>query len=227
MTLLESILRFLTASLLLSSGITISLALFRVPLHNSIIKIVTTGLVMEFISFNFDQYLVDYNIYKYGLLIMIFVEIVFVTFLFKLPFLYSILICIFGFLGSFPVLISVTLLVTELGISSEEIIHSNVLHLYAFRIICSVILLSAAFLFQYKKIGFMLNIDPFQLRNINKGFYLGLFIIIWFGVIVIQYTVVQDKYDSLQFYTYCITFIIGLVVAYKLNKKHIRQKYDK
>lgn len=225
MTLLESVLKFLTAGILLSSGITISLALFRVPLRNNIMKIISIGVVMELISIAFE-FIKDHEVINFSIIVMVIAEILLISFLFKLPYLYSILICIFGFLGAGPVLIGITLLVTKLGISSNEVIHSNTLHLYLFRLICSTILLSGAFFIYSKKIGFILKANQFQLKNVSKKFYIGLFFILWIASFIIMLTKYNPDYFSLLFTAYCIVFIIGLVAAYKLNKKHIREKYD-
>jgi hypothetical protein len=215
------------SSIEVSAMIMLALSLFRIPFKHRLIHIFLISVVMSVISFYFRDILNSVDIAIIPLLIT---EIILVMLVFNLVIYYSMLLCVIGYLASAIIEIIVVLSGSALGITSSDLIQNSVIHLNIMQITSTLFMLIIIYFLQSKKIGFMFVIRNLALREALKGYNFILFILLIVGIITIQFALISSKSSSFHFYilaSMSAIFIAGISVAYKNNKKILKQKNER
>ncbi|MFD2613319.1 hypothetical protein [Paenibacillus gansuensis] len=226
-SLLTSLLKIVTSSIELSTALMLTFSIFRIPLRFNYLKILLIGTCLSVVSF----YLRDYvNLRDYAYITVLVCELILILIVFKLPFLYSLLICIIGFLAGSVIEYGVALAMIGMKISSFEEIDKQLLHQSLLFIITSLVMLMLHLFLQYKKLGFMFMLRRFQLQNALQGYNFILASILLIAIITLQVVSITIKTLSYHFYVLLmmtILLLIGIVISYKQNKKMLTEKFER
>ncbi|WP_284640997.1 hypothetical protein [Paenibacillus silviterrae] len=225
--LLHYIVKF-SVSLIEFFAITIlTLSLFRFPLKYHYYKYIIISFAMTAIQF----YLRDIVMLReYAVPSMLTAEVILITLLFNLPVYYSLLITFLGSLLGGIIEYGIVSLGTTLGLTSPTLIRSNILHSSTSYLIVTILLLVITYYIRYRKFGFHFMTREMTMKNGMKKYNFAITAILVLSMLVIQLTALSYS----RFTTHgalliglCVFFLIGITIAYRHNKKLLRDKHER
>jgi hypothetical protein len=166
----------------------------------------------------------------YALLPVVIAEIILFIIIFQLPILYSLLICIIGYLIGFIAETFIILIGSSTGITSLNLIGSSVVHLFGIELVTAILTLLIAWFLQVKKLGFQFVAKHLLLKKSLKGYNFLLSGLVLLGVVGMQFQLITLEGRNIKLYIqFLLTaiFLIAIVVAYFYNKKQIKTKYER
>jgi hypothetical protein len=205
----------------------LSLSLFRIPFKYKISQVILMTLLMGVISTYFRDVLVAPDFVILPVLVS---EIILITLIFSLPIYYSLLICVIGFLSAIIFETLFTVIGSGIGITSQELISTSFEHYITAEIVCSILMFICTYIIFKTKIGFLFIMKHLSLKQALRGYNFILSAILLIGLIFAH--IALFAYTDLQLNIYFpiglfIIFLLGLLIAYKHNKKVIKMKYER
>jgi cbb3-type cytochrome oxidase subunit 3 len=219
--------KFVFSTLELCTITALALSLFRFPLRYNIGKVVLISVTMASIAFYLREFAMLKN---YAVLSMISVEMILITLLFSLPIYYSLLISIVGLMLGGIIEYSVMTLATTLNLTTIELIKTNYIHSSLIFIASAIIILLITYYIRYRKFGFMFMANKLRMKIAIQKYNFSLSAVLVIFLLFLQLT--SLSYDSLSIHSFIlvslsIVFIIGIIIAYRHNKKLLNEKYER
>lgn len=219
--------RFFFSFVELFTGIVLTISLFRFPLKYNYYKVFIISLVLTTVSFYFRNVA---GLGNYAIATMIITEVILLTLLFNLPVYYSLFIAFIGFMLGVIVEYAVSTVGTLIHITNVENINTNFIDGSIVYIATSVILLLITIFVRYRKFGFMFVTNKMTMKNGIKKYNFAISAILVIGMLVLQLTSIS--YNTLSIHVFilfgiCVLYIVGIIIAYKHNKKMLNEKYER
>jgi cbb3-type cytochrome oxidase subunit 3 len=221
------IVKFIFSTVELCTATVLALSLFRFPLRYNIGKILLISVTMASFAFYLREFAMLKN---YAVLSMISVEMILITLLFSLPIYYSLLISIVGFMLGGIIEYFVMTLATLLNLTSVELIKTNYVHSSLIFIATAIIISLITYYIRYRKFGFMFMANKLTMKIAIQRYNFSLSGVLVIFLLFIQLT--SLSYDRISIHSFILislslVFIIGIIIAYKHNKKLLREKYER
>lgn len=215
------------SSIELSAMIVLSLTMFRFQFFYYLHKIYGIALLMSIISFYFRD-IVELGIF--AVLASLSTEIILIMIMYRIPFFYSLLVSVTGFIAGVITESAVMLSGITLGLFDQSQIQQSVAVLGSIQLITAFILALIIYLLQRRKIGFLFKTKYLASRTALKGynFILSAFLVV--SIILAQIELISFYNHSMNIVSSIIIaliFLIGIYVAYIHNKKIIRETYER
>jgi hypothetical protein len=208
------------------AGTILSLSIFRIPFRYFFNKTILISLVMAVISTYFREVIA----LDTAMIPSLAAEIVLIIIIFNIPFLYSLLVSIIGYLLAFLFETILVLLGTSIGITSQELMTRSALHVFVLELVTAFFMLLLVWYLQSRKIGFQFLIKHLSLKETLKGYNFLLSAILILGIIGMQLQLIAVKDYSLKIYfpiILAIILIVGTIISFIHNKKLLKQKYER
>lgn len=208
------------------SFVVIAFALFKIPLleHHRIIA--TLSLLLGLVHF-YTRFVMETQLF--GLVGLSFF-IVLLMILKRYPVFYCLIVCGVSFLVVGTIDTVITLSSIQLGLASKELIETSLPHFATMNLVASSVALVVAMLLRYFKLGFSFVIRRYSGNQVLKSYNF-----IWASIIVLSISIAQVSYlvidvSSLHLYIF-IAIVLGLyitlTVAYRQNKKSLRDRFGR
>lgn len=202
----------------------LSFSIFRIPLkmNSKIITILTVSLGTFYF---YSRFILNTPLFP---LITLSVFIALLMILKRYPFFYSFVVCTIGFIVSVVIDMTVTYVAISLNLISIELILSSTFYYALFNAIVSVVALLLIIVLQHFKLGFSFIIKRFYVQNALKLYNFVWAAITVLAMFIIQFNVYNMHVNSIHFYILfasVLTILLILLLAYKQNKKMIRDRY--
>jgi hypothetical protein len=208
------------------AGILLALSIFRIPFKYSFARIIIVALSASIVS----TYVREFIGVDYTLLPVLATEIILITFFFNIPFFYSIMVCVIGFLVSSICEGLFILLGTLTGITTQVLLSSSEIHLSILELVTSIFIFLIVGILQKKKLGFQFLSKHLSGKQPLKGYNFLLSSVFIAGIIGLQIQLFAFKDHDLQFYfpvIISVISILGIIVAYIYNRNIIRRKFER
>jgi hypothetical protein len=222
-----SVIKFLFSFLELFVTMILTMSLFRFPLKFNYYKYFIISIIMTSISF----YLRDIVFLNdYAILSMLISETILITILFNLPVYYSLFISVIGLITAGIMEYGVVTIGTLLGLTNAELINQSYLHSSIIYLVTSIINLIIIVYIRYRKFGFMFVTNKMTMRQGIKRYNFAISAILVLGMLIIQ--LISLSYNTFTIHAYvliglCLVYIIAIYIAYKHNKKLLKDKYER
>ncbi|WP_282936776.1 hypothetical protein [Paenibacillus sp. RC67] len=208
------LLKILFSSIEFSASMLLCFSLFRIYFRYSLHKVFFIAVIMSSISIYIREYLEQV---QFGVLPVLLIQIVLITLFFRLPLIFSFLICIIGTLA----VVTIEGLVVSIGsyfnIFAEKDLINSVIQFASFEMTVTLVLLILIYPLQKYKLGFHTTSND-ALKGYN--FYLsGLLIIGLVAIEIEQIAIKQSVVHIIIPIIVGILFLIGVYLAYQHNKK--------
>ncbi|MBP1154705.1 MULTISPECIES: hypothetical protein [unclassified Paenibacillus] len=215
------------SSIELSAMIVLSLTMFRFQFVYYLHKIYGIALLMSIISFYFRD-IVELGIF--AVLASLSTKIILIMIMYRIPFFYSLLVSVIGFIAGVITESAVMLSGITLGLFDPSQIQQSVAVLGSIQLTTALILSLIIYLLQRRKIGFLFKTKYLASRTALKGynFILSAFLVIC--IVLAQIELISFYNHSMNIVSSIIIaliFLIGIYVAYIHNKKIIRETYER
>ncbi len=223
----ELLIKALLSVLIFSSMVTLTFALFRIPLleHHRIITLL--GITLGVINF-YVRFIAQSSLYP---IIVLVVFIVLLMVLKRYPFFYTFIVCSMGTLvGTILTDGLVAVFFTQLNIINFNTIQDSII---AYSLVSSCVLFFNILIIYFLRkfnMGFSFIIKRFKTKQALKGsnfIWAGLIII---GVIISQFAIENMEILTLQVYMVTgisVVLLIILFIAYRQNKKSIKDRFGR
>lgn len=202
--------------------ILLSLSSFRLPIRYNWYKIVFIAAAAAVVSFYIRFGL---NQSEFSTLSMITTEIILVFLLFRLPLLFSFLICLIGNFVSATLEVAVIWIGSLIVPNYEELLQTSEITLITCEVIVTILILLMVYFLQKRKIGY-----HFTTRDSLKGYNFFLSILLIAAVLVLQFQIYSFQANSIYYYVPIISGIIMTLViyyAYKHNKRLWKERRER
>lgn len=215
------------SSIELSTMIVLSLTMFRFQFFYYLHKIYGSALIMSLITFYFRD-IADLG--NFALLSALSIEIILIMIIYRIPFFYSLLVCVTGFIAGVIIESAVMLSGITLGWFDQSQIQRSVAVLGSIQLCTALINSLIVYLLQRRKIGFLFKTKYLTSRSALKGynFILSAFLIV--SIVLAQNELMSFYNNSLNIVSssfIALIFLVGIYVAYIHNKKIIRETYER
>lgn len=205
-----------------SAMVLVCLSLFRIYFRYSLHKVALIAFIMSVISVYIRDIL---NEPSFAALPVLVTEIVLITLLFRLPLIFSLLICVIGSLATALVEGLVGSLASHINYFSQEMLQTSLIQFMLYELLVTVLLLCIIFPLQKYKLGFHTTSND-ALKSYN--FLLSGILII--AVVVIQIQVLAYKQSSLHLIIPIfigVVFLTGVYLSYKHNQKLWKERRER
>ncbi|WP_131011903.1 hypothetical protein [Paenibacillus thalictri] len=185
-------------------------------------KIIPLAVSLSAISFYIRDFL---QLISFAVLPTMTVEVIMIMLMFRLPLLFSFLVC---FVGNLAISIFEGLYIsigTSLGVTSEELIQTSLPHVISLQLVTALLLMCCVAFLQRTKIGFHITTSD-ALKGYN--FLLSAFLII--SVAIMQAELISFEVLSLHFFIpviLCLVFLVTLYLSYRRNKRLWKQRRER
>lgn len=206
----------------------LSLTLFRIPIRINLSKIYVISLIISAISIFQREIIADLEPYAFMTQIVCYIILIF--FIFNLPFFFSILVAMIGYIAFVIIQMFLLGFLSYSRIATFESLNSSLLKFSYFQVLEIVVTSFIIIWLQKRKIGFMFISKRINLKKDMKGYNFFLALIIITSIIIMQF--IAFSIDTNRPYLailigLTIIFIIGLIIAYIKNKMELKQKYER
>lgn len=218
---IDLIVRFLVYFIEYTAVIILALSSFRLPIRYNFHKIVIVSFLATFVA----SYVNQLPYAELSPLILLITEIIMVFLLFRLPIIFSFLICLLGNLvvGTFEYLVSS---ITELFVPNfEELVKSSLIVIVIFDLAITFLILALVYFLQKRKIGY-----HFTERDSLRGYNFVLSALLVCAVLFFLIAPFSVKANSYSFYIPTIAGLISFLIiyfAYKHNKKLWKERRER
>lgn len=222
----DIILKIASSTVEMFVNLSLSYAIFRMPIKPVFKKILAASLVISIISilqreFSFTE--------PYAFVTQIVFYIVFIAVIYNLPFLYSLLVGLTGYISFALVQLALFFIVFLFGVSFYDI-STSLVNFITFQIIESIIVIGIIYFINVKKLGFLfvLKRHTFKQRITKINFI----ITILFGIALMLMQTILILLDRHDFYMnvaliLAILFTITVFLVYRKNSIEIKKRYGK
>lgn len=207
-----------------SSLILLTFAVFKIPFleHHRIITFMS--LALGTISF-YARFIVETPLFG---LITISFYVVLLMVLKRYPILYSFIVCGIGFLIGLVIDNVITIISIHIEYADVELMNKSIKHFAVVNLFATSALLMITYILKSFNVGFSFVIRKFSAKHVMKSYNF-----LWAGIIVITVTVAQVGFlninlRSLHFYIFlgiALGLLLTLIVAYKKNRKSLRDRF--
>jgi hypothetical protein len=224
--MLEIWIKLIVSIVTFSSLVLLTFAIFKIPLieHHRIITIMS--LVLGTVSF-YARFIVETPLFG---LIAFSIYVVLLMVLKQYPILYSFIVCGIGFLVVLVIDTAVTITSIQINFTGNDLMKTPIKHFVVLNLLATCVALLITFALKYFNVGFSFVIKKFSARQVLKSYNF-----LWAGIIVITVTIAQIGFLninllSLHFYIFlaiAVGLLFTLVVAYKQNRKSLRDRFGR
>ncbi|CAG7657383.1 hypothetical protein PAECIP111802_06713 [Paenibacillus allorhizosphaerae] len=219
--------KILLSSIELSAMIVLSLSMFRFQFYYYLHKIYGIALLMSIISFYFR----DINhVSNLTILPALTVEIILIMIVYRIPFFYSLLMCIPGFVAVSIIELALYGIGKQFLLFDESQVRESALLLGSVQVSATIIIIFLIYLLQRRKFGFLFKSKNLASKSALKGYNFILSAVLVLSLILIQLELISWYQNSVSYIitiVMVIIFLIGIFVAYRHNKQIIRDKYER
>lgn len=204
------------------SMILVSLSFFRIYFRYSLHKVALIAIIMALISVYIRDILNEPGLTA---LTVIASGIVMIMLFFRLPLIFSILICIIGSLVTTLFEGLVISLTAYLNIFSQEMLQTSLMQFIICELIVSVCLLLLVYPLQKYKLGFHTTINDAQ-----KGYNFLLSAVLVISVVTIQVQTIAVRQSTLHLVVPIIVgliFLAGIYLSYKHNQQLWKKRRER
>lgn len=224
---LPLLVKFCFSTIELIAVMIFTLSIFRFPLRYNYSKIFIISISMSSLAF----YLREIALLKnYALFSMMSAEMILLTILFSLPLYYSLVITIIGIMLAGIVEYSVMTCATLLNLTNSEISRTNYIHSSSVFLVTTILVLLMTVYIRYRKFGFMFIANKLTMKQAIKKYNFALSAVIIVFLLILQ--LISLSYRKFTSHSYILIIIaivgmIGIVIAYKHNKRLINDKHER
>lgn len=207
------------------SIVVLSFALFRIPIRYNIPKMALVSLVVTLISLFQWFYLGKGDSAMFSIIIA---YTFLVSFLFNIQLMFSLVICLLGYIAFGVIQLLLILLITSLNITTSEMLLNSVLHSSLLQVATAAFIFSIAYWLSVKKLGFVFFRKRITFNQKYRTHNIFLLCILILAIGVTQLAVISFQENASLIYVLVgliLVSAVGLVVTYKKNKKEIDDKY--
>ncbi|WP_409346782.1 hypothetical protein [Paenibacillus sp. MBLB4367] len=221
----DGLVKIIMSIIMFSSVVALSFSLFRIPIRGNDKQIVLLALIVGSANYYF-KFVVNSPTYMIVQLVM---YIVILMLFRKYPLLYSVLVCVTGFLVASVMEVIVSVAVIQTGLSSTYLMQESILHYASMHLLISAINGLASFLIYRFNIGFSFVVRRFSGKNALRGYnFLWAVILV---VIMASLQLVSGVFEIEPLYlTAIILLVLGMVISigysYIQNQKVIAVRYE-
>lgn len=215
------------SSIELATGIVLSLTMFRFQIYYYLHKIYGIALLMSAASFYFRD-VVEIN--SLSILSAISIQVTLILIIYRIPFFYSSLVSVTGYMAGAIIETVFMLIGIKINLFTEYQIQNSYITLGIVQLSTALIILLIVFLLQRRKIGFLFKKKHLASKTAIKGYNFFLSAILIACVVLIQFELDSYYNNSLSLIitlSIAIVFWMGIIIAYKHNKKIIRDTYER
>ncbi|KPV60898.1 hypothetical protein QJ48_03110 [Paenibacillus sp. A3] len=215
------------SSIELSAMIVFSLTLFRFQYKYYLPKIYGAALLMSLVTYYFREFT---ELKDLAILPTLSTQIILIMFIYRIPFFYSTLLCICGYIGGSVIEVFLMIAGVNLQVFTGEELQQSALVLGSVQISTAVILSIITFLLQRRKIGFLFKTKYLTFKTALKGYNFILSAILVVSVILVHLELSSFNQSSFSIALTLIMggiFLTGILIAYKHNKTIIRETYER
>ncbi|WP_426452259.1 hypothetical protein ACP26L_09435 [Paenibacillus sp. S-38] len=212
-----------------TAGIVLALSMFRFQYYYYLPKIFGIALLMSLISFLFRD---TPQLQNFSIIVALSIEIILIMIVYRIPFFYSLLVSLCGYIAG--ILIEMTIIIGGLKLSlfnDEEIQKASPLILGSVQITTAIVICIIIFLIQRRKIGFLFKTKNLSTKTALKGYNFVIASVLVIGLIIAQLELAtyysNQTISILVSLIMAVFFLIGILLAYKHNKKIIRETYER
>lgn len=219
--------KILLSSIELTTLIVLSLSIFRFQFYYYLHKIYGTALLMSIVSFYFRDVIKMGNL---SILSTISIEVILIMIIYRIPFFYSLLLSLIGYISGIILELSIILTGTYLKLFNEIEIQESALSLGLVQLSTAIVIIFITYLLQRRKIGFVFKTKYLTSRNALKGYNFVVSALLIVSIVLVQIELNSFYSYSLSYYLsiiIAISLLIGIYVAYRHNKKIIRETYER
>lgn len=221
------LIKILFSSIELCTATLLTFSLFRIPLRYNIIKAVIIAVILSSLSF----YLRDIaKLVEYSVITVLICEVILIMTLLSLPFFYSVLMTVVGFLLGGLIEYTTVMIGVYLNITTVEQISTNVWHLVVLDTAVTILLIPIIFYLQSRKIGFMFIANRLTVKHALKGHNFILSSVLIASIFIIQLAQISFTHFNVHFFILlclALIFLSGITAAYIQNKIILREKYER
>ncbi|WP_166242329.1 hypothetical protein [Paenibacillus turpanensis] len=201
--------------------------MYRIPVRYALGRIIGIASVINLMSL-FQRDFLNLEIYAPVTYMLLFVLLLSLSF--NLPFLYSTLVMITGFLTFVVVQTLLVALLTEIGLTTNASLISSNLSESIMQSSTAIIIFLLVFFIEKKRLGFMFIVNRFKLKYTVKSLnlFLGIFIIITLAGTQFAYVSFTEQRSLIMILTGLIAILcISLYIIYLRNLKQIEERYER
>ncbi len=221
------LLKIVTSILEGTAFVVLSLSMYRIPVRYALGRIIGIASVINLMSL-FQRDFLNLEIYAPVTYMLLFVLLLSLSF--NLPFLYSTLVMITGFLTFVVVQTLLVALLTEIGLTTNASLISSNLSESIMQSSTAIIIFLLVFFIEKKRLGFMFIVNRFKLKYTVKSLnlFLGIFIIITLAGTQFAYVSFTEQRSLIMILTGLIAILcISLYIIYLRNLKQIEERYER
>ncbi|ALS20953.1 MULTISPECIES: hypothetical protein [Paenibacillus] len=215
------------SSIELSAMIVLSLTMFRFQYYYYLHKIYGTAFIMSLITFYFRDIV---ELGTFAVISALSAEIILIMIIYRIPFFYSLLVSVTGFIAGVIIESAVMLSGIKLGLFDPVQIQQSVAVLGSIQLITAFIISLIIYPLQRRKIGFLFKTKYLASRTALKGYNFILSAFLVLSIVLAQLELISFYNHSMNIVSstfIAFIFLIGIYVAYIHNKKIIRETYER
>jgi hypothetical protein len=205
----------------------LSFALFRIPIRYNLTKITVVSFTVTLVSLFQWEYLKMGNS---AALVIIITFTLLVSFLFNIQILFSLVICLLGYIagGVIQTLLVIVLIGTQL--ISSDLLRESLFYASMMQVITAIVISALVYWMSSRKLGFVFFQKRISFNSKHRIPNIFLLCILLFGMLVMQMTIVSFQENAQLIYLLIILIAasaVGLLLTYKKNKKEIDEKFKR
>jgi len=209
------------------SIVVLSFALFRIPIRYNIPKMALVSLVVTLVSLYQRDYLGLGENYVVALIVTF---TLLVSFLFNIQMLFSLVICLLGYIAFGVIQLLIIMTATLSGFTTSDQLINSDLHRSIGQVITAAVVFILVYWLSTRKLGFVFFKKRITFNQKNRVQNIFLLCILLLGLGVIQLAVISFKENASLIYfliSFIIVSVLGLLITYKKNKKEIDEKFKR
>ncbi|MCZ8518099.1 MULTISPECIES: hypothetical protein [Paenibacillus] len=208
--------------------IALALSMFRFQFYYYLPKIIGIAFLMSFVSFFFRD-IPQMGIF--AILTALSIEVILIMIVYRIPFFYSLLVSFCGYTAGLLIELAVVFSGKSMNLFDEKQIQESDLTLTMIQCITALLIWAIIYFLQQRKIGFLFKTKNLSSKTALKGYNFLIASILILGLILAQIELISfynNKSISMVIISIlAVTFLIGILLAYKHNKNIIRETYER
>ncbi|MGY4759862.1 hypothetical protein ACVNS2_09745 [Paenibacillus caseinilyticus] len=183
---------------------------------------------MAFVSFYFRELP---NFGTLAIITSLSIEIILIMLVYRIPFFYSLLVSLCGFIAGALLEAAVMISGEKIGVFNQDHLKTSTFMLSSLQFITAVVTMIIVYILQSRKFGFLFKTKNLSSRTALKGYNFIIASILVIGIGLTQFQLYSYYNNAIvsQVITLitAVVFLIGIFLAYKHNKSIIRETYER
>ncbi len=221
------VLKIFFASIEFGAMIIFSLSLFRFQYKYYLWKVYGTALLMSLVTYYFREFT---ELKDLAILPTLSAQIILIMLMYRIPFFYSTLLSICGYIGGSVIEVFLMIAGVNLQLFTGKDLQQSALAMGVVQITTALLLSIITYLLQRRKIGFLFKTKYLTFKTALKGYNFVLSAILILSVILVHFELSSFNQSSFSVTLTLIMggiFLAGILIAYKHNKTIIRETYER